>query len=291
MHKLIFYCLLILTLQVRAQSDLPNTDIYLVNFKLIDTTLTISAVTPISAGKFYDNQPCFSFDGLNILYSTVQEGVNTDIYMYSTQGNTAYAFYESYNEGEFWPQYTPDGLGYSLVIKSADGKQMLWKHFNDARTPLCITPKFNDVGNYCWIGDDYVAFRRETKSPLLLVMNIKTGETKTIADKVGTSLGKVPGEKAFYYLKHQDDKSYLMKYNIENGSTTQLTEVFKGVEDFCTTVYGDIWVAYEGAIYAYMIGNNRWYKIHEFNNEILSKTYRIALNRAMNQMALVVKTK
>lgn len=209
--------------------------------------------------------------------------------MYSTQANTAYSFYESYNESEFWPQYTPDGLGYSLVIRSADGNQMLWKNYNDARTPLCVTPKITDIGNYCWIGDEYVAFRRETKVPLLLVLNIKTGETKTIADKVGTGLGKVPGEKAFYYIKHQDDKSYLMKYNIEDGTVNSLTTVFKGVEDFCTTVYGDVWVAYQGSIYAYVNGQTRWIKIHDFTNDILKRAYRLAVNRAMNQMAVVVK--
>lgn len=289
MNKIVLLLLIATVTQAFSQSDLPNTDIYLVNFQLKDTTLTVNAVTPVSNGKTYENQPFFSFDGINILYSSVQEGVNPDIYMYSTQSNTAYSFYESYNEGEFWPQYTPDGLGYSLVIKSADGTQKIWKNFNDARTPVCITPKFNDVGNYCWIGDDYIAFRRETKESLLLVMNIKTGETKTIADKVGTSLAKVPGEKAFYYLKHQENEDLLMKYNVEDGSSTQIIKSFRGLQDFATTVYGDVWVVYQGSIYAYMNGQNRWIKIHTFTNDILRKAYRIAINRAMNQMAVVVK--
>ncbi len=287
--KAITLALLLVTSIAIAQSNLPNTDLYLVNFDIKDTTLTVKAVTPISTGKFYDNQPTFAFDGINILYSTVQEGLNPDIYMYSTQSNTAYSFYESYNESEFWPQYTPDGLGYSLVIRSADGNQMLWKYFNDARTPLCVTPKITDIGSYCWIGDDYIVFRRETKVPLLMVMNVKTGETKAVADMVGTGLGKVPGEKSFYFIKHQEEKSFLMKYNVEDGTTVQLTTMYKGVEDFCTTVYGDVWVAHQGSLYSYVIGQNHWYKIHNFASDILKKTYRLSVNRAMNQMAVVIK--
>lgn len=290
MNKSLLFLFLLGSLQAFSQSDLPNTDIYLVNFQLKDTTLTVSAITPVSNGKTYENQPSFSFDGLNILYSSVQEGVNPDIYMYSTQFNTSHLFYESYNEGEFSPQFTPDGLGYSLVVKSADGKQMLWKYYFDARDPLCVTPKINDVGYYCWIGDDYVALRRETKVPLLLYMNIKTGETKTVADNVGVSLGKVPGEKAFYYIKHNNnDKSYLMRYHLETGTEERVAEMFKDVDDFYVTVFGDVWVCYRGSIYAFTQADNKWHKIHDFTNDILRKAYRLAVNRAMNQMAVVVK--
>lgn len=289
MRKILILLFALLSIQLQAQNSLPNTDIYLISFRMQDSSLISSSVTPISNGKLYDNQPFFSFDGNNILYSTVQEGLKPDIYLYSTQSNTSLAFYENYDESVFSPQYTPDDLGYSLIIKTYDGKQTLWKYFFDARTPVKLASGITDVGYYCWIGNDYLAIRRDTKTSLLVCLNIKTGEVKTIADNVGTSFYKVPGENAFYYIKHQPGSNYLMKYDIEQGKEEQVTTMFDGVDDFCATVYGDVWVAYQGSIYAYTLHDKRWHKIYDFTNDVLKKTYRIAVNRTLSQMAVVVK--
>jgi hypothetical protein len=282
--------LLLIATFAQAQSNLPNTDVYLVNIELKDSVLTTKETTPISTSKLYDNQPFFSFDGYSILYSSVQEGVNPDIYLYSTQSNSGYPFFESYNESKFWPQYTADGLGYSIVNRGEDGKQMLWKYFNDARTPINVVPSVTDIGNYCWISDEYLIYRRELNIPTLNILNLKTGETKTIAEGVGVSLAKVPGEKSVYYIKTQQDKSYLMIYQIEENKSTEIINLFNGTEDFCTTVYGDVWVIRNGSIYSYISGSKRLIKIYTFTNDILKNTYRIALNRTLTQMAVVVKT-
>ena len=83
MLKKKFNILLIVILIVSgASAQLPETDLWLFKLKTEDKKLILGEGKNITSRKGYDNQPFFTPDGKSILYVSIREDNQADVYRY-----------------------------------------------------------------------------------------------------------------------------------------------------------------------------------------------------------------
>ncbi len=208
-NKTILISLLFITSKIIAQ--LPNTDIWLLDIKANRDSIVLKNPVNITNRLGYDNQPSFSPDGKYILYTSIHEDKQADIYKYDLITKNISQFTKTATS-EYSPTFMPDGKNISVVMIEADSTtQRLWKFPIRGGPPSLIMKDIDSIGYHCWITKDSLALVMITKSPTLEVVNVKTQKYKVLASNVGRCITSV-SETLFYVQKKDSTKYYLSNY-------------------------------------------------------------------------------
>ncbi len=105
MQRFIFIIFIFLSINCFAQ--LPNTDIWLLDIKATNDTIILTNPINITNRTGYDNQPSFSPDGETILYTSMRDGKQTDIYKYDLKTKKITQFTNT-STSEYSPNVMPD---------------------------------------------------------------------------------------------------------------------------------------------------------------------------------------
>jgi hypothetical protein len=195
--------------QTPAQSA-PDTEIFLASLLTADGRVTVGPPINISQNPGYDNQPSFSPDGRQILFSSVRRPVLpsrsvdapasatplTDIFRYEISSRSMFRV-TSTPEGEFSPTFMPDGKYISVVRVEADGTQRLWRISDDGPKgeTSVILPDAKPVGYYAWIDPRTVALYvlgERGQAATLQVADTQTRKAQVVASNIGRSLQRAP---------------------------------------------------------------------------------------------------
>ena len=114
--KLLVYSLF-LSLTVFGQ--LPETDIWLFKLEKKDAKYNYTNPLNINKRKGYDNQPAFSKDSKSILYVSIGDDTQEDIYKYDIKKKTHLNITKS-QVSEYSPTLLPNDLGFSAVVVEKD---------------------------------------------------------------------------------------------------------------------------------------------------------------------------
>ncbi|MFT5513976.1 MAG: hypothetical protein ACI80V_000077 [Rhodothermales bacterium] len=259
--------------QADAAPDAPSgTDIHL--FRLSDGTATHDAIVTDRAG--YDNQPHFTADGSQILFTSDRTG-NMDTFAYSVaDGSVSQVTHSA--EGEYSPTTVPARPGwFSAIRMDLDGVQELWRYPLDSEDTPVPVATVNRVGYHTWVGDDKVLFFRLGRPSTLQLVMEGTADTTVVAERVGRSLHKVPGERASSYLVTvSDDYREIRRYDWATGESSPVAVPLEGGQDYAWTPDGAIVMAIEGILYAYAPGLDvDWREIADLG---LDETSRLAVS-------------
>src|SRR5437868_2850144 len=110
---------------VEVSAQLPETDLWLFKITTEDKKLVLGEGKNITSRKGYDNQPFFTPDGKQILYVSIREDKQADVYRYDLGKAQSFQLTKT-KESEYSPNYTPDGKSISCVVVEADSTQRLW---------------------------------------------------------------------------------------------------------------------------------------------------------------------
>ena len=117
----------------------PDTDIFLVD--LTQNPLHLGKPTNITQRKGYDNQPSFTPDGSSLLYTSLREGGQTDIYRYTIASKAIDALTHTL-ESEYSPTITPNSAFFSVIRVEADKTQRLWQFpLSGSGKPTLVLPQ------------------------------------------------------------------------------------------------------------------------------------------------------
>jgi hypothetical protein len=172
-----------------CQAQLPDTDIWLLDLKKKDSTLTLSGPLNITSRKGYDNQPAFSPDGSYVLYSSIRSDGQSDIYKYDIRSKKTAAFCKT-PESEYSPTFTPDWKFISTVRVEKDSAQRLWKFPVGGGEPVLVMNDVDSIGYHCWINNDSIVMFILTDPFTLQLANVKTQKCTIISDSIGKSLAR-----------------------------------------------------------------------------------------------------
>ena len=290
--------LLLLLSSAKISAQLPDTDIWLLDINGAKSSILPAAPVNITARTGYDNQPAFSPDSHYLLYTSIRDGRQSDIYKYDLGTNTISQVTNTPATSEYSPTFMPDGSSISVVMVEADSAQRLWKFpVDDPAKASLVLPNIGKVGYHCWINDTTVGLFLITLPFQLVIADIKNDRQISIEkDTIGRSMHFVKtryGSK-FFYLYHDDffsldpAKSY--------AKTRETFKTFKG-EDFCFINPYSIVMADGAKLYKnnYWLdgkdGKFQWTEIADLSKYGIINITRLAVSPDGKHLAFVAQSK
>ncbi|MBC8173572.1 MAG: PD40 domain-containing protein [Chitinophagales bacterium] len=273
MHRLLICFLFI---QGVAHAQLPGFEIfYLYIGGNEDSGYVYSEPVNITNREGYDNQPSFANDGESILYTSIRDGIQADIYEYScSSGLTKQLTHTS--ESEYSPEITPDGKYFSVVRVERDSSQRLWKFRKDGSRPKVMLQFIYDIGYYCRISKTKIAIFQLPEPFTLKMASVTNQDAKFIDDNIGRCIKNIPGENAFSYIAKDDSTSWDIKRCDEERRITLITSIEPVAEDFAWYPDGNLFMATGSTIYYYDYReDDKWYRLADMSPFGIGTIYRI----------------
>ncbi len=181
-----------------APAQLPETDLWLFNLEKKENVY--QAVNPqnITNRPGYDNQPAFTTDGKSILYVSIREDGQADIYRYDIKSKLQTNLTKS-KVSEYSPTILPDESGFSAVVVEADSTQRVWNMGFDGSFMKFAGDATDSVGYHSWLNADTLLYYKLTEPHSLHALNLKTGKDVWLCDKPSRAFRKTGRGSQFLY--------------------------------------------------------------------------------------------
>lgn len=261
--------------------------------------ITLSNGVNISKHKGYDNQPFFHPSKPFIYYTSSNDTARIDssdikIYNYQTGQTTRFT---NTPDREFSPTVTPDAKFISCILQRKNGAQDLVKYSIEGGQLKTLVNHLK-VGYHAWadenkvlmfILDDSVHFS-------LHFYNLRKDADTVIAENIGRSVNKIPGQNAMSFIqKISDTLSVIKKFDLNNDAVTNIIYSLKG-KDLLTWLNNNTILMSDGKkIFYYQVNAYEEFKDHKWkpliikgNTAILKGITRLATNADNTKLAVVV---
>ena len=268
-----------------CNSQLPETDIFLSTITKNSTNFSFSKPENITDHKGYDNQPYFTPDGKKILYVSVNDTSQSEIYSYDIQAKISKQFTDT-RESEYSPSYTRDRKFISVVRVDTDSGQRFYNISVNNYKNVVPVKNTDSIGYACWLNESLLAMFILGPSNTLQVLNTKTSERRLIASDIGRCMKLSSDEsKMFFVLKSNPADWFIYAMDCNTYTLTRITSTLPHCEDFAILPDGSIIMGSEGKLYVFQ-NNSEWKMIADFSSE-LTDFYRLAVNHDGTLLALV----
>ncbi|MEJ0054599.1 MAG: hypothetical protein WDN75_02515 [Bacteroidota bacterium] len=269
------------------------TEIYLFDLSIKKEKVSISNPVNISDHKGYDNQPSFHPAQPAVFFSSAADDGRTDIFSYDYKKKVKKSITQT-QEREYSPTVTLDQQSLSCIIQRENGAQDLGKYPIEGGEPMVIIDKLT-VGYHVWADNSHLGlFILGTKEKpvntlhyLLLPMKRDT----ILAENIGRSLHKIPGETAFSFVHKISDKEWLIKkFNSQTQAISTITSTLPGRDDLAWLPDGKI-IMSDGTklFFSQPDRGTTWSEVVVSGGaEVLRSVTRIAVSADGKKLAVVV---
>lgn len=290
--------LLIASLSITAQTPRPvaaTEDIFVVDVTVNKSKLEFGQPANITNRAGYDNQPSFLADGESLLYTSMREGEQTDIYRYNfkTKQSTRLT---STPEGEFSPTVMPGGKFFSVIRVERDKTQRLWKFPLAGGEPSLVLPDIKFVGYHLWLDERTLALfilGAEGKPNTLQLVPTDMTFLDVIHINIGRALHTIPRHEAFSFVHKVSPDEWLVKvFDLKTKRSATLIKTLPGSEDLTWMPDGTLLMAQDAKLFQWNPAAPvaAWQQIADFSAAGLKKITRLAINSKANRLALVAQT-
>jgi hypothetical protein len=212
----------------RSFAQIPTgTEIWLVD---LDHDFNAKNAVNITHRDGYDNQPAFSRDGKYILYTSIHEDKQADIYKYTiaTKETERLTFTP---ESEYSPTFMRGGKSISTVRVEADSSQRLWKFDLATLKPVLINKYIDSIGYHCWVDDSKLAVFILTEPFTLQLMDVESNQTKVLAKNIGRSMHRAMDGESIIFTQLIDSVRWICSVNVTSGKTEKIVKALDKSED------------------------------------------------------------
>jgi hypothetical protein len=267
----------------------PATDIYELAFDGTLESFAKASPQPVSVERGYDNQPFYTPDGSNLLFTANRDGKQTDIYEFNRKTRRSTPL-TSTPEGEYSPTITPDGKGISVIRVEADGTQRLWRFDLNGRNPRVVLNDVMPVGYHAWIDGDQLALFVLGKPSTLQHARVSTGKAAVIAQNIGRSLHKVPNSTLVSFVHREGSETWVKQFNPASGGITPLVQLLPGNDerDVAWTSDGTLLMSAGTKIHGWRRGDKTWREVADVSGWKLGNVTRMAAAPDNRALAIVV---
>ena len=272
------------TFVVKAQ--MPDTDIFMVQLGVKNKT---GYTTPknLTQRVGYDNQPAFSADGKSVLFTSIHEDGQADLYAIDLKTFQTKQLCAT-SESEYSPTLAPNGKGISVVRVEKDSTQRLWLFDMNGQNQKVIFADFDSVGYHCWLDSATVACFVLTEPATLQIKSMNKGP-HVIASSIGRCIRMKPNSNLLTFVDKTDSTWVIKSFDRISGITRYIANTPKGSEDYAWTHDGRL---YMGSGSKLMLldpqKDQSWQEVADFSS-FLESIGRIALNPSENTFIIVAK--
>ena len=292
--------LLVPLLAALAAQAPPDTEIYLAPMKTVNGAIEIGPAIDITNNPGYDNQPFFTPDGKGVLFTSVRQGTQTDIYRYDIASKLI-SQVTATPESEYSATITPAGnLTVIRVELDADKTQRLWQFTADGRDPRPVLETIKPVGYHAWADAQSLALFVLGQPATLQLAHPSTGTAVTLATDIGRSLqripapGRTPGETvAISFVQRERIPDGVRLVIKELNTSTQAISVLTAAVDGSTeadcawTPDGTLLMVKGAMLYAWRRRQSGWKELLPLERLSLSGVTRLAVSPQGDYLALV----
>lgn len=281
-NRVLFLCFL----SWQGFAQVPSTDIFLTDVRKTDGKLIFSTPRNITAREGYDNQPWFSSDSRRMLFVSMTDSTQSDLFVYGIFDSTSTRLTET-PESEYSPQYVDDGKSVSAVRVDSDKGQRLYEFTDEFQTTVELTPGLDSIGYYCWINDTTIALACLNNGLELIIYEKNNAQYLPVEKGIGRCLLRIPGTSDLLFVKKENEEVTLMIYSTARGEAGMLAKGMAGVEDYCFLPDGTLLAGRDGKLYGTDIyGSGGWQQLADFS-ESAGNFYRICSSPDGRRLALV----
>jgi len=267
----------------------PATDIFLapISISSTDGRPTIGKPVNITNRPGYDNQPAFTPDSRAILFTSIHEDGQSDIYRYDL-GTKAITRVTSTPESEYSATIMPGGQRFSVIRVERDSAQRLWSFAMDGSDPQLLVPTVKPVGYHAWIDPDNLALFVLGNPNALVHYDLRSGHVDTLARNIGRSLAPTIGGGGFSFTAHDstnDVKLTTMSWPYLTKS--DLVALPRGSEDIVWAAR-DLVISSNGSkLVSWKPGTPDWQDAVDLGPFGLSRISRLAVSQDGKWIAIV----
>ena len=292
--KMIFMFALIITVLSTPSTVFSqgNTDIYLIRIEMDEGKSIFSDPVKINPAEGYNNQPSFHPDGGSLFYSS-GSGPNTDIYRYDINARKTTRLTDT-PDSEYSPILMPDGDKFSVIqLVNSEGPRK-------GAQPLISFPLsggdseliFEDgekVGYHAWIDRQKVALFLLGSPNFLQIVDLKDRSSTRVADNIGRSLYKIPGQEAISFSQSKEGElEVIMKYSLESGQTQPIAPMLEGNGFYVWTSAGSLIMGVGPKLFEFKPDENEdWRQIGDLSALGIHNISRLAIDPKTERIAVV----
>ena len=270
--------------------SIPETEIYLVDVKLNADNLSVGQPANITKRAGYDNQPSFTPDGKQILY-TQQANGQTDIWTYNLAKKTNTTLTKT-PESEYSATVTPDGKHFSTIRVEADQTQRLWQFdLATGRNPKLVLSKIKPVGYHCWFGSDSLVLFVLGQPNTLQLVRVSTDQVQIISTNIGRSLLRVPSQKAISFVhKLSATEWQVEQLDMNTLQTKKLIQTPANSEDCAWLADGTLLMATGAKLYKWNAKySENWQLVADWSELGIKQITRLAVSPNNSQLVFVAQ--
>ncbi len=293
MKKLFFLIVIIYSLGSGAQT---GSEIFLFNMRIENGKVFLANGVNITNHKGYDNQPFFHPSQPILYYSSFNDSGRSDIKYYN------YEKKETKNltltkEREYSPTVTPDENFISCIIQRDNGAQDLAKYPIDGGKPEVLINHLK-IGYHAWAGENKLllfVLDDSIHNSLHYYYLDKNADT-VIAENIGRSLYKIPGQNAMSFVQKISEKiSFIKKFDMGTGVISTIVATLPGQDHFTWLQNGLMLMSDGNKLYYHQesafqeIKDKDWQPVIITGDiSMLKGVTRLATNTANDKLAIVV---
>jgi hypothetical protein len=293
MKQILILPLICIVLSSFSQSA---TEIFLFDMKIVNGQVNLSNGTNITNHKGYDNQPFFHPSQPFIYYSSFDDSSRSDIkvYNYNTHQTTNLTVTK---EREYSPTVTPDGKFISCILQRDNEAQDLARYPVGGGKPEVLINHLK-IGYHAWAGENklFLFVLDDTIHNSLHYYYLEKNADKVIAENIGRSLHKIPGQNAMSFVQKLSDKeSVIKKYDMNTGIISTIISALPGQDQLCWLQNGIIIMSDGNKLFSYRedsfteLKDRKWQPVITTGNvSMLKGVTRLATNAKNDKLAIVV---
>lgn len=274
-----------------GQDAPPATDIWLLKLQKTESNAyEVSNYKKITDNPGYDNQPYFLPALNSLVYVSDKNQNQTDIYQFYFATGTSKKVLSTEYYKEYSPMLSYDGDNISCIsIEPDNSSQRFWEFPFSGGIGKPLFPDVTDVGYYCWLDEDQVAFFRLGKTTNTIhIANTSSGDMQKLDDDAGRCIQKARNHNWMYYVKKYDSLNWKIKcYDIGKSLVIGEIPLPQGQEDFTVGPNDVIWLSADGKVLEASVQNPKWKIVFDFSNMPFKNFYRITFSPEYNMLALV----
>jgi hypothetical protein len=268
-----------------VSAQLPETDLWLFKIKTEKDKLIPGEGKNITNRKGYDNQPSFTPDNKSILYVSIREDKQADVYRYDLGKQQSVQLTKT-KESEYSPNYTPDCKSISCVVVEADSTQRLWLYNPDGSVKKCYHEGIDSVGYYSWLSTDTLLYYKLTE-PHSLRMYIETDKAdKWLCFYPTRAFKKLDGNNFMYGIKDSSQIQYRSYNPIIAKSAEYATHKSKS-EDFIWSQKLGLLKSEGTQILKYNASDKTWMVLFDLSSAGIKKITRFAIDPKNKYLVVV----
>lgn len=270
-----------------------GSEIYLFDMKVKNGQVVLSGGVNITNHKGYDNQPFFHPDQPVIYYSSFDDSGRSDIRYFDYKKKKTVDFIVTSDYAEYSPTIKPDGQWVSCIIQRQDGDQDLGMYpiLKDKKPMMLI----NDlkIGYHAWVDNHKLLLfvLEDSIRHTLHYYNLSTKEDAVLAEGIGRSLHRIPGQNAMSFIQKISDSVFLVKrFDPATLSITTLAQTVKASDHIAWLKKNTILTSSGNQIFYYQVNRESpWQPVTvDGDTSMMKGVTRLAVNADNTKLAVVV---